>query len=212
MIARTAVAALATIAMLVIVTPASAEPARFPVMLPNCPTPLVLSAPAEFAGAANEQHVLDHFASNPARKGTYVLSITAPAKPELHLLVLELGTTKSIQGGVTQQQFDELSAYLQNQDLAVLARNQEYANELNAGRKTKIEIKGTNYYKVSANNRETVLLAIGHSAAEQTEHVNYLGLKFLYAQNCIAQVNMFAPVGSMSIEDFEALVPFVSMQ
>lgn len=197
---------------IVLSAPAVAEPARFPVTLPHCPTPLVLSAPGAFAGAQNEQHVLDHMAANTARKGTYVLSLTAPAAPHIHLLVLELGTTKEIQGRVSQGQFNELRDYLLQQDLATLAKNQEYAKALAAGAKTPYEVKGPNIYRVSGSDREAVVLAITRGATNDLDVVSYSASKFIYAQNCIAHVSMFAPVSSMPIDAFEALVPDLSVE
>lgn len=189
-----------------------AEQTRFPITLPHCPTPLLLSAPIVFAGAENQQHILDHLAANSARKGTYVLALSAPNNPDLYLLVLELGTTTAVQGNVSQKYFNELRAYVTRHDPGTLAEGKAYAEALAKGARIPTTIKGTNFYSVSDNAQAITLLALGRGLALGKDMTSFNATKIVYAHRCIVQVNILAPVSTMSIQEFEALVPHLAVQ
>lgn len=191
---------------------AAAEPARFPVTLPNCPTPFIVNGPSLFAGARNDLLAIEAYAANKARQGTYVLALQAPPAPHLHLTALELGTIRSIQGNISQAQFDKLREFAMQQDPEVLARDKKYAQPLASGAKGRVEIKGMNPYSVSTNDHEVIILAVGRFTINETEQFNYLAMKMVYAHDCIIQVQMWTPVEAMPIETFEALVDEMSAQ
>src|SRR5688572_15498783 len=209
---RTGLQALLLVSALLFSIESHANDARFPIFLPNCPTPLLLSAPAEFEGAANEQNMLDHLAANEARKGTYVLALSAPSRPELWLLVLELGTTKDVQGSVTQTHFNSLRDYMARQKPEALAEGMKYAEALSKGGEIPTTIKGANLYSVSDDPQTITLLALTRSEVLGQDIASFNATKLIFVHRCIVQVSIFSPISSMSIQEFEALVPYLAVQ
>jgi hypothetical protein len=171
--------------------------------LPHCPTTLVLSAPDIFAGAGNQQELVNQLAASPIASdtGTIVQALMAPREPSVVLVLVERKDVSDIQGSATKIQFDRLKANL------LAANGQSEVAQVNErGRKDGLNVNNFSVVSTTSNKTSVTIIGVMNGTVPSADFASYVGLSVGYAQQCIPSAIVVAPKSSMSQEAFEMLV------
>lgn len=202
------IAAFAAMSVL-LASQSSADGINFQIKLPNCPGPLTLSAPGIFAGAKQQQWMIDQIANSPSARdvGTIVLAVTAPLQPSILLMVGERNDIGAIQGKATRKQFDDLKAAILAADASteIGAANQRGGQE-------GITFSNARSFSTSSNADSVTAIGLFDGSVPGADFTSYIGVLTGYTQKCIASAIVMAPASSLSRETFETLMRSLSIE
>ena len=201
------IAGVALAALCVFIPDVRADGVLVPFRLPNCPSALTLSAPGIFAGATNQQQVIDQLSSAPSTRGlgTIVLALTGPLEPSVVLVVAERTDTSGIQGKATQKQFDTLKTAIVSSD------GQTEMASLNRRHRTDgIMLSNVDIVSTATSADSVTIIGLMNGSEPGADFTSYLGVVTSYVRQCIPSAIVVAPPSAMSKEQFETLMRSLS--
>ena len=186
---------------------ATADDAKLPFRLPNCPTEMTLLAPDPFLGAVPQDELLKAYQPFLFAETQGVLATVSPNRPDIALLVVEPNRVREVQGAVTSEQFDQVKA-------AMLAKNPSSAvveaNEILEDKDTSInEYDGI--VQSSTETSATVTLVLDGTTTG-ADFTSLTGFKIVYAHKCLVGVILIAPKLSIERRYFEEMMQLISIE